>query len=540
MNAAALDSALHWLLRTSLEASVLILAVLGLRAVLGPRLGPAWRMGLWVLVGLKLLLPACIPAGFGLGGWGQSAILIVPPIEAAALPREASPTNLTPSSMTTSKVTDTGPEPSVSWMEIMAALWLAGVLTVVGIAACRQRSFEKKLLACPVADHPQLMALLRESRRLAGVPGQVSILLLPAGSTPAITGLRTPRLLLPADWQSCFDEASLRHVLLHELMHVRHRDLLWNWATLAVQALHWFNPLVWIIGARFQSDRELRCDAAVLSLLSPNERLSYGHTLLRIQETFFAPPAIAGLAPCVRNHPTLLQRITMIARPHRNRPWLQTVFTLAFGVITCYAFTTASASAEKDLPAKDRSREGERTSNPNEKAEAPREGDGSKMKEGQRDGDGGKKPGMGDREGGPKTGPRDGDKPRPGTRDGDRPKTGERDGEKPRTGERDGERPKTGERDGDRGRESAEKKAGRSSSQETLKLRVINQGNTVLVAGEEVPMNRLRGHLQSYLPEHPGASVIINAEDDVPYKVLTGVMDAVRDNGNKSVRISAE
>lgn len=550
MNASALDSTLHWLLRTSLEASVLILAVLGLRAVLGARLGPAWRIGLWVLVGLKLLLPACIPAGFGLGGWGQSALLIPPAIEAAASPGEASTLSLASTSVGISKVIESVSEPSFSWMQIMAALWLTGALTVVGIAAYRQQRFEKKLRSSPEADHPQLLALLRESQRLTGVTGPVSILILSPGSTPAITGLRTPRLLLPADWQSCFDEASLRHVLLHELMHVRHRDLLWNWATLAVQALHWFNPLVWIIGSRFQSDRELRCDAAVLRLLSPNERLSYGHTLLRIQETFFAPPAIAGLAPCVRNHPTLLQRITMIARPHRNRPWLQAVFTLAFGVITCYAFTTASASAEKDLPAKDRSREGQRTSNPDEKAEAPREGDGSKMKEGKRDGEGGKKPGTGDRVGGPKIGPRDGDKPRTGARDGDRPKTGERDGDKPRTGERDGDRPKTGERDGDKprtgerdgdkGRESAEGKAGRSSSQQTLTLRVINQGNTVLLAGEEVPMNRLRGRLQSYLPEHPGAPVIINAEDDVPYKALTGVLDAVRDNGNKNVRISAE
>jgi hypothetical protein len=352
--------------------------------------------------------------------------------------------------------------------------------------------------------------------------------------------------------------------------------------------------------------------------------LSYGHTLLRIQETFFAPPAIAGLAPCVRNHPTLLQRITMIARPHRNRPWLQAVFTLAFGVITCYAFTTASASAEKDLPAKDRSREGQRGSTETEDfksqekrvneiiaKELPKgvtvtkstiredgidfEGLGGSLaavlgfkdvletspelsawmwdfslpvqepsgkfrfvmigRQHQEvpksaDGEGGKKPGMGDREGGPRTGPRDGDgekkgprdgdKPRTGSRDGDRTKMGERDGDKPRTGERDGDRPKTGERDGDKGRESAEKNAGRSSSQETLTLRVINQGNTVLVAGEEVPMNRLRGRLQSYLPDHPSASVIINAEDDVPYKALTGVLDAVRDNGNKNVRISAE
>jgi beta-lactamase regulating signal transducer with metallopeptidase domain len=504
MNAAVLDSTLHWLLRTSLEASVLILAVLGLRAVLGSRLGPAWRLSLWVLVGMKLLLPACIPAGFGLGGWGQRSVLMSPTI-ALAVPAGASTLSVTPSSFTTSKAPGTAPHPSISWLQIMAALWLTGSISVLGIAAWRQQQFEKKLRAYPEADHPQLLAILRETRQLAGVTAPVSILLLPPGSTPAITGLRSPHVLLPADWQSRLDEASLRHVLLHELMHVRHHDLLWNWASLTVQALHWFNPLVWIIGSGFQSDRELRCDAAVLRILSPNERLSYGHTLLRIQETFFAPPAIAGLAPCVRNHPTLLQRITMIAQPHRNRPWLQAVFTLAFGVITCYAFTTASASAEKDIPTQDRHHEGQR-----------------------------------DGESGPRKGPRDGDVKKKGPRDGDKPRTGTRDGDKPRTSERDGERPKTGQRDGDKGHESAEKNAGRSTSQETLTLRVTNKGDTVLVAGKEVPINRLRGHLQSYLPEHPGASVIINAEEDVPYKALTGVLDAVRDNGNKSVRISAE
>ncbi len=66
------DALLHWLLRTSLEASLLILAVLGLRLMLGTRLSPAWRIGLWMLVGTKLMLPAFIPAGFGLGAWMQN------------------------------------------------------------------------------------------------------------------------------------------------------------------------------------------------------------------------------------------------------------------------------------------------------------------------------------------------------------------------------------------------------------------------------------------------------------------------------------
>ena len=33
-----------------------------LRLMLGTRLSPAWRIGLWMLVGVKLMLPAFIPA----------------------------------------------------------------------------------------------------------------------------------------------------------------------------------------------------------------------------------------------------------------------------------------------------------------------------------------------------------------------------------------------------------------------------------------------------------------------------------------------
>lgn len=567
MNAPALDSTLHWLLRTSLEASVLILAVLGLRALLGARLGPAWRIGLWMLVGLKLLLPACIPAGFGLGGWAPQAILETT-ASVTALPASGPISPMTATEMPAGVAEQTDASEMAFLLPSLALLWLAGALLVFGSAVLRQWRFEKKLAAAPVGNDSQLLSCLRRLQKLAEIPGLVEIKLLPSGSTPAITGLGSPRLLLPEDWQSRFDEASLRHVLLHELLHVRHRDLLWNWAAVAVQAMHWFNPLVWVIGSRFQADRELRCDAAVLRLLSPNERLAYGHTLLRIQETFFAPPAMAGLAPCVRNHPTLLQRITMIAQPNRNRPWLHAVFTLAFGVMTCYAFTTAQAAEEKAIPAKDRSREGQRSTVPGEKdsgeaPRTPREGDGKMTEGGQRDGDrpktgtregdGAKKPGTGDREGSPQTGPRDGDskktgprdgeKKTTGARDGDRPKTGERDDDKPKKGAREGERTKSGE--GDRGGKNAELKNNRAAangiaSAEVFSVRLINKGESVMIQGEEIPMDRLRGYLHQSMAGNNDAFFQITADSDVPYKGVTDAMDALRDNGKWNVKFAQE
>lgn len=567
MNAAALDSVLHWLMRTSLEASVLILAVLGLRAVLGARLGPAWRLGLWVLVGAKLLLPACIPAGFGLGGWAQSR-----PVASLPLRHEITedPMNDLNSALSVSaqEVVTPGDQATFSASHTLFAIWAMGAFSILGWAIWRQRHFERQLAQAPGGEDAALLKLVRELKQLAGVKAEVHVRLLPPGSTPAVTGLRQPQILLPEDWGQCFDEASLRHVLLHELLHVRHRDLWWNWATLVVQAVHWFNPLVWVIGSRFQADRELRCDVAVLRLLSPNERWAYGHTLLRVQETFFAPPVMAGLAPCVRNHPTLLQRISMIAQPHRNHPWLQAVFTLAFGLITCYAFTTAHAAEEKALPAKERSREGERGTVPGEKdsGEAPRspreidgkmtEGgqrDGDRPKTGTREGDGAKKPGTGDREGSPKTGPRDGDNKKTGSRDGDekttrahdgdRPKTGERGDDKPKKGAREGERTTSGE--GDRGGKNAELKNNRAAangiaSAEVFSVRLINKGESVVIQGEEIPMERLRGYLHQSMAGNNDAFFQITADSDVPYKGVTDAMDALRDNGKWNVKFAQE
>jgi len=565
------DALLHWLLRTSIEASVLILVVLGLRLMLGTRLSPAWRIGLWMLVGMKLMLPAFIPAGFGLGAlMNQETTAVSDVIQASSPPAQTSILKLSTVSL------PEGP-PQTSWsfspQILLLGGWLLGAAVTLLIAFRRQSRFETLLRLYRPATSPHLLSLVTRLSSRAGIRQSVSIVLMPAGTTPAMVGVLRPKLLLPEDWESRFDDRSLRHVVLHELLHVKQRDLLWNWAAIAVQALHWFNPLVWFVVSRFQADRELRCDAGALALLSPAERLDYGHTLLRIQETFFAPPAIAGLAPCVRNHPTLRQRILMITHPTTRQPWLHALLVLTLSVLVCYSFTTARAQ-EKEVPAKVRGGETIKkpgASDPSEKSDSPdkkpamkdgeREGsktsaerEGGTKKPGMRDGEGGvKKPGTGDGEGTKKPGARDGEggKPsaereggtkKPGMKDGEKPRTGERDGEKPRTGERDGEKPRTSSRDGE-GSTKMRKGEGDSASvksSEVITMHVTANGDSVLINGEKQSTSGLRGHLSTFLPDHPGAKVIVSGDPDTPLKSLHEIVDAVRDNGNKNVGIKAE
>lgn len=572
------DALLHWLLRTSLEASLLILAVLGLRLMLGTRLSPAWRIGLWLLVGTKLMLPAFIPAGFGLGAWFQqeeaariSAVSAAPVVAAADVVRAADTENVPMIAESIGGVPESAG--MISGYTLALGVWVMGALWVFAAALYRQRRFELELRQRPHATAALLRALVASLCQKAGVRKQVCIVLMPAGTTPAVVGMAQPSILLPEDWETRFNEHSLRHVLLHELLHVKQHDLIWNWAATAVQALHWFNPLVWFVVSRFQADRELRCDAGALALLSPTERLDYGHTLLRIQESFFAPPAMAGLAPCVRNHPTLRQRIHMIAHPTARQPVIQMLLVLTLSVLVCYSFTTARA-VEKEVPAKERNREGApaaekpktgageedgngmkkpgvRETDGGTKKPGTRDGEGGAKKPGARDGEGGtKKPGMRDGDGGSKktgTGDGEGGSKKPGTGDGEAgsKKTGMRDGEgggkKPGTGDGEGGSKKTGAREGEGGKKTGASDGDKStSSSETLTLRVIKNGEAVMVGDEEVSMSRLRGHLSTFLPDHAGAKVVVTGDDNIPLSALHNTVDAVRDNGNKKVGIKVE
>ncbi|MFZ2282069.1 MAG: biopolymer transporter ExbD, partial [Prosthecobacter sp.] len=178
------------------------------------------------------------------------------------------------------------------------------------------------------------------------------------------------------------------------------------------------------------------------------------------------------------------------------------------------------------------------------------DGEGSK-KTGMRDGEGGaKNPGTGDGEGGSKkTGMRDGEggSKKPGTGDGEAgsKKTGMRDGEgggkKPGTGDGESGSKKTGAREGEGGKKTGASDGDKStSSSETLTLRVIKNGEAVMVGDEEVSMSRLRGHLSTFLPDHAGAKVVVTGDDNIPLSALHNTVDAVRDNGNKKVGIKVE
>ncbi|RYG38830.1 M56 family metallopeptidase [bacterium] len=163
--------------------------------------------------------------------------------------------------------TGTGmPEVSVgiseeSFPSLLAILWIAGVVTVIGSRVVGTI----QLLRLRRAATPAPEAIQRLARRIAaemGLSAPPPVLLSNAIGSPAAFGLFRPCVLLP-NHPDTLDENDLEMVLTHEIAHLVRRDPLFALVPEIAVAVFWFFPPVYLVRREWTIQRELACDEAV-------------------------------------------------------------------------------------------------------------------------------------------------------------------------------------------------------------------------------------------------------------------------------------
>jgi bla regulator protein BlaR1 len=122
------------------------------------------------------------------------------------------------------------------------------------------------------------------------VPVAVEVRSAPGLLEPGVVGLRRPVLFLPVGITERLTPLQLEAVLAHELCHIRRRDNLSASVHMGVEAMFWFHPLVWWIGARLVEERERACDEEVLRL--GNEAHVYAEGILNVCKFYVESPLV--------------------------------------------------------------------------------------------------------------------------------------------------------------------------------------------------------------------------------------------------------
>jgi beta-lactamase regulating signal transducer with metallopeptidase domain len=225
--------------------------------------GAHLRYGVWLVASIKFLVPFSLLAllgaqlqplvsGEGSGAWpainaaGAAALLATP---GRALSAEA---------------------PGIFWLGVASGAWLLGFLALAVRWLVRWRRVRLMLRAAVSTDIA------------ASVPVMTSASL----SEPAAVGIIRPFLLLPAGIENRLTTAQLQSILKHELCHVRRHDNLTASIHMLVEAVFWFHPLVWWIGARLIEERERACDEAVVR--SGNDPHVYAEGILEVCRSYAA------------------------------------------------------------------------------------------------------------------------------------------------------------------------------------------------------------------------------------------------------------
>jgi bla regulator protein BlaR1 len=118
--------------------------------------------------------------------------------------------------------------------------------------------------------------------------GPVEVRSSPTLLEPGVVGLFRSIILLPTGIVERLTRQQLDALLAHELCHIKRRDNLTSACHMLVEAMFWFHPLVWWIGARLVEERERGCDEEVLRLGS--EPQVYAETILRTCQFYVELP----------------------------------------------------------------------------------------------------------------------------------------------------------------------------------------------------------------------------------------------------------
>ncbi len=358
-----------WLLRTTLQASLLICLILLFQVVLRSRLGARWHYCLWLLLLIRMAMP-----------WAPQSRVSVFNLIPQSLPQrqteyiqqdvgddavssdaaspstaESTPVSTTEVVQDTSKAITVAPEirkeskgrlkPVVFEIaDILPLIWLTGAL-ILAVYVCANNF---NLLRIVKRERPltnqKILDLLEDCKAEMGIRIILGVVATDKVKSPALFGFIRPRLLLPKGMLDTLSREELRYVFLHELAHLKRHDIYIGWLMSLLQVLHWFNPLIWLAFYRLRADRELACDALVLARTQSSQAKDYGRTIVSLLERFSRSQRLPAMAGILETKAQLKRRIKMIARFKKNSYQWSPLTVILIIILACVSLPDATGS----------------------------------------------------------------------------------------------------------------------------------------------------------------------------------------------------
>ena len=268
----------------SVSTSPIIIFLLIFAPFLNKRYAIKWKYLIWVVIAVRLIIPFNIDIPF-------PQIVIDVPTE-ITVPIDTNKENDAPTmSPTEQKPMEVNndnaiiappqvePKPlKFTLLDITAYLWVTCCLLFLSVHIFSFLHYKGQITKKGmVVKERYILQQVRKLSRKLRIRANIRVLRYENAESPMVIGFLKPMLVLP---NYDYSEEELFFVLKHELIHVKRHDIYFKLLFVIANALHWFNPLIYIMQKEAVVDMELSCDEKVIGQTAYAVRKAYTETLL--------------------------------------------------------------------------------------------------------------------------------------------------------------------------------------------------------------------------------------------------------------------
>lgn len=266
----------------SVSVSLPVVLLLLSASFLNRRYAVKWKYWIWIFLAARLLIPFsgsdiadALPQrtvqSTPESGQGNTAY----PAGTAILPGRF--TVEIPAQMT-APIGGREERDGITLLGVTAYAWLAGALAFMSIHLASYFYYKSLVVKKGKAiKEGRVLRRVSDIRRELGMKGRLRVLEYPDAASPMMIGFLKPILILPKERYS---GEELSYILKHELVHLKRGDVCAKFLFMAANAVHWFNPLIWLMQKEASVDMELSCDEHVVRGADYAGRKAYTEALL--------------------------------------------------------------------------------------------------------------------------------------------------------------------------------------------------------------------------------------------------------------------
>lgn len=225
--------------------------------------------------------------------------------------------------------------------QIILLAWFLGILSI-GIYQTASYIYFRRKLTHVLMDSDETINAIWEKEN---INRKVSLKTISTNISPFVTGLRRPVIVIPNSIQS----HELRPILLHELTHLKHRDLLYSLLIQLVKTLHFFNPLSYVFSKEIKKLMELACDEKVSQTLTFDEKKAYSTSILSMMK---AHNTTSQMALCLSENATNIKERLDIIMKKTYYTKATKIFSIILLLIVFFTSTAFATTINTQNPAK--------------------------------------------------------------------------------------------------------------------------------------------------------------------------------------------